>query len=427
MSLFLISLLFLILSLSKPEYFLAILLIIPIIVKRDILFALRVPIYGIPLNLIEFLIPFLIISLYLRLITSHIKLRSQPFILPISLLFLSSLLATFIGFLNSYPLYKFFQETRVPIFFILGYLYTSIFIKEKSQIIFLLRIFILGATIASIEQLFVFLSTHGGRDVGIVSTYFFIAISLLVASTFHGKLFSRQQTNLFILINTVGIILALTRADWLGLFVSFLFIYALLNFRYKIQFSAKFISLSIIIFVGLFTFISTFGELYTLDRLYQRLETVSNLGGDESLSGRLAETTGGFDEFASGTLIEKIFGKGFGYPFYRYLPHLGIYKDAYYFHNSYMFYLLKSGIFGFTALLVLISVFINKSIKGYKLTKNMHNKTIFLGLGAGMFGVFISSLLNGKLSDPIPINSMGILFGIVAATLKMTYTGLKKE
>lgn len=384
---------------------------------REFLLEYRLEFFKLPLNYIELLLFAVLITACLKVLLFRRCIYLGKFGLPFLALALVAALGGMMGYLKGYDKYAWTQELRVPLLFVASYFSFLFIIKKVHTVWAVLWAIVLGASWSTSLQIYVFFTT-GSRDIDISSFFGVFALGILLCGILLGwPLFSSKVVYPLILVNVLGVIVSFNRGDWFGMAVVGLFIFIFVSHKRRVR-----ILWTVTVLVALFTFVG-----YSFPRLlpehanfdlilHKRVEGLLNLPADRGYISRLEETKEGWRAYKEGSLW---IGHGFGHRFYHYSVGQEKYVQTYYFHNSFLFYLVGSGLLGLSVILWTLGTMITIGLLYWLRFGARHNESIaLLALAAGTCAISVESVVAGLVSDPLVMPFLGLVAAIESILAK---------
>jgi O-Antigen ligase len=373
---------------------------------------------GIPINYVE-LIFVLLLGLALGHALFHRRtLRWGAFGWPALALAAVSLVGVVVGYLHGYPTYNLLQEMRTLLFFTLSYFAFLIIVPNSSAAFGMIRVGVISSAAPAAYMIGTFLLT-GSRDIGVPIYFCVFSISVLLCVIgFRWPLIPQWLAWSLLLLTIGGILSSLNRGDWLGLCTAAAVVLPYL----MIQVPRR--ALGIGLLVGLATlFVASFGLLYvdrydSLVSFTERVDTLQELPYDLPYQSRLDETTEAWNLYTKGNLLV---GEGLGLRMYRfmYLTWVtGRYVEVYYFHNSYIQYLLKTGLMGLAVIVWLLFRIGTAGLGSWRRRRWNAAEIAALSLSAGCLAWSVESFVGGLVSDPMITPFLGSMAALLSILLQ---------
>lgn len=383
---------------------------------RKFIFKHRISPFGLPINIVEIafsLTFFLTLTLYLL---KPVRIKPAKFLF---FLFSLNTISFVKGVVNHYPRYSLFAEMRVLYLFILGYItfYTIVNWSEKpnwQRIKTTIKVIIVGSLISFIWHMVYMMKGYTTyQAVGLASIFYQISFFfLLSAKTTSVTIFTPFLDTVMLSITAAAIIYKLERAIWLTSLLGLSFIFLLKPKHSKSAILTTSFTLFFILSMVLFLMPS----MATLNqRVKERFETMSSFQkilGPEGIDKRLIEARVGINEFRNLSYLGKIIGgTGHGKVLREYIPYENILKKIYYFHSSYIFYLVKCGLLTLVVFLFFLLQPLFDLLKVVRRNRNGKASFLALSLVTIMVTRLVSTFSDGTLSDPYLI----LFFGFITA------------
>lgn len=336
------------------------------------------------------------------------------------LLFLTlNIIAVLIGLIKGNSIYDLIRDIRFPVYFIIMFYLISTVILKTEQIKAFLVMVVASSVLGIYPMVDDFLN---GLQVGasiLMLFSFAVTLAILLASRLTIKYHILLMLSL-----TVFFVPLFISGKRGATFCMFLCLFILLYLhRSKIS---KIFSLLIVMGSLVFTI------FYTYDYIPPQIQNMISAATDRRILQTVDETTNrmaydpqryyewqiAFDEAAKC----PFFGNGLGYTHYFYVRGEAIYDKYSWYHNSYLFYLVKTGYIGLSILIFLILSLSYYSYKCYKSAANGFIKGVSSSLFAFSIFVLIGPLLGSGLAFGLENSGaiLGILFGLVSVLIRLT-------
>jgi len=211
----------------------------------------------------------------------------------------------------------------------------------------------------------------------------------------------------------VLLILALTlkRTYWISFAMSLMILFGLLGFREKMKVMKNLfwggiaISLILILYLGLFSNLSQTLSFY-LDTISGRVESIND-PQDDSVENRIKEYMGVIKAISVNPL-----GYGLGSKIKAFSANERKVVYKHYVHNSYLFYSVQVGIFGFSIYLFTLLIYFKEAFKLHKLLEDRFFKGMIMGCIAACIGEGINNLTTLSLNTIYISIALGLIFVI---------------
>jgi O-antigen ligase len=412
---------------ALPFYYLLILkdrvyLFLPIILACSIFDGrYKIPIGDWPVMLIDYAI-FVLVILSTLFYFSKFKIKvsfNNNFDRSILLFLTLNIIAVIIGLIKGNSTYDLIRDIRFPVYFIIMFYLISIVISNTSQ----LKVFLAMIIIPSVLSIYPIIDDFlNGLEVG-ASILMFLSFAIILAVLFAANLTIKSRILLMcaLAVLVVPVFISGKRGTtFCILLCSFTLFFLYRNKMSKI--------LSILTLMGGLTFavfsiydympsqIQNAMSNATDRRIYQTIDEATNRM--EYDPQRYYEWQIAFDEAAK----SPFFGNGLGYTHYFYVRGEAIYDKYSWYHNSYLFYLVKTGYIGLSILIFFILSLSYYSYKCYKSAADGFIKGALSGLFAFSIFVLIGPLFGSGLAFGLESSGvfLGILFGLVSVLDRLT-------
>ena len=266
------------------------------------------------------------------------------------------------------------------------------------------------------------LSTEGVRTLAFTHGYYLCmaTIAALVYVAYQSNRFSK----LLIVIApfwAIGIIGSMMRHLWIGMFLSAIFLIAMLakNERKHLREHAKrytvtIATMLIVVLYGatLFPHSSMYKTLSgSLGIISERVTSITNATGDQSIAWRTAVWQESFDSY----LGNPIFGIGFGKKVSVETDDFRGYVEVRNTHNSFLVILVQMGIVGFGLIFSLIAIL------GWKVFRNKSEDEFWQMSSYITLGILIFHLTSFLFQPYLEANLLGIFFWINLGVIRRIY------
>lgn len=410
------ALLIVIISFSYQKIWIA-LLIIVCTITTGLFVDFPFPLYK-HIKLMDFL---LVVCLTMALLRRRFLFRFSVSALPylVLIFFLAGLVSACIGFIKSFDSFHIMNNFRTPLYSLFFFAFWGQFknfndIKRIWQILFY-------SVIGIIPLLFISLSGYkgfgpSGRFIGgsyaLFFLFGFIFIISMILHENHRKYLLLKFSVGFIFF--IGIAFSFARYAWLTLIVTIVFWLYLSKARIRRVGYLLFILIGSFIFLFLFSSIFHIEDILglggnTINQFIVRANSIVNYRQSETSMWRLAAWDESIERFKQNPIL----GEGFGRRFHFYFP---LYKTDFDYsdpHSSYLWLLMKMGLFGF---IPFISMNLNAFYKGiqiYKLSKNLELKSLV----ATVLGCQLSLVVAATFGPVLVTSYLSIFFWLIFATI----------
>jgi len=404
-------------------------LFLPIILACSILDGrYKIPIGGWPIMLIDYAILILVIfsTLFYSSIFKHKASFNNNFNRFILLFLTLNIIAVLIGLIKGNSIYDLIRDIRFPVYFIIMFNLISTVILKTEQIKAFLIIVIASSVLGIYPMVDDFLN---GLQVGasiLMLFSFAVTLAILLASRLMIKYRILLMLSLTVLV--VPLVISGKRATTFCMFLSsFILLYL---YRSKMS---KIFSLLIVMGSLVFTI------FYTYDYIPPQIQNMISGAANRRIQQTVNEATNravydplryyewqiAFDEAAK----SPYFGNGLGYTHYFYIRGGFIFDKYSWYHNSYLFYLVKTGYIGLSILIFLILSLSYYSYKCYKSAADGFIKGVSSGLFAFSIFVLIGPLFGSGLAFGLENSGaiLGILFGLVSVLDRLSPEKVKRK
>jgi hypothetical protein len=253
------------------------------------------------------------------------------------------------------------------------------------------------------------------RDISIHIAYSHFAVPILIGSILYARpLFPRLLSAALITINVLGVVISLTRTEWVGLAVAVLVMGAIFSagsMRRLAKVTTYVViaaSVAVLLMASFFTLEES--QLDLLALLRERTVIGTSFSDIPSIRGRLAEAKGTITSMQG---IEFVVGKGLGWRLDWFNPTKHEYDESYYMHNAYIFYFSKGGALLLLAVALLLAKYMREGIRMSRPGADPHLTAAALGLTSGLAALIVGSLAGGYLSRPDYAPFWGVSMGLL--------------
>lgn len=391
----------------------------------------RVNIAGLPIGLIDFGFALVAMSLLLVLLRSQLQPNKALLSLPWAVWFLLGItvVSTLWGGSNGNPAYEIIRHLRPILSFVLVYLASINILHRFSQIGILFDTFIVGTSLAAIQQIYRFAESTPAylssgslsylRQAAFQAPFYSVAFLMLLGSLIHRIPRSSRRKGYRVLasigaiLNLGALLVTMNRGPWICAVLTLLVFYIVVMRADHRGALLKWIGAIVLGTVGALLVVdlllpSSF-DLFGL--LFSRAQS---LLGDPTVEGEAFYTrlTGWLLDLRVWRNSNLLLGKGLGFRDYE--PYLDGYSEAVGVgHNSYLFYLVRTGPLGLLALVWVLISFFKRSWNLYTRTDA---KVVQLASWNSMAAIVYLSM-NAMSSAPfhnervMPV--LGLFFGII--------------
>jgi len=335
--------------------------------------------------------------------------------IPIILLFLFSVLAALIGFLNNNQLYYIFYEFNNLFYFCLAipiiYLIKDPEYHKKIGIIILIV-----SLIVAFQYIFVNLTTKWRF------TSFHAGIFPIVGGTlFSFLLFYKNNikalffSGIGLLIVLIGTYLTLTRSLWISVLASLFFV-LLVN---KVISRIKTLVIIIIVTLTLFFLSDSFSGSTNngnTSEAQKRVQTVVTPETDISFLMRLELGYYAFQKFLENPIWGTGLADNLSYVLFSEL-------QVYYLDNSWLYFLWKGGLIGFLIFFILFYRLFREAFYIFKNADNPSTAIYSLGIMSGLIGLFIFSFFSANL---IKYSKTNLIYALIFAYVDVEANRIRK-
>ncbi|MFB0534678.1 MAG: hypothetical protein ACETWR_06830 [Anaerolineae bacterium] len=435
-------------------YPLVVLFFVPTFLYGGIWLKYRLWIGGIPVNIIDVLVVLTGMSACLSLIGDRDQElpRRKASLAGLMLAFLGvNLIAGLQGLLCNYPLYYVIQHTSSPIYLAIIYFSTLALIHDDGQIELLVKVLLIGALIASIEQVLYFLFPSLGyspilnragffralpsqldqdnlsrlpassaiqlyRNALIPSGHVLRAAILLVSGMLVGSnLLSRTRSYLLLFLYILAIVLTFSRGLWATTVVSLLALFIIAGDQggRRTRVVGKILVILVVCLLAFWAldallprsvnFVQAAFE--RLDQLTQVPDALSSPAVSEEVGakGRLSMARMSLKTVLEGDLFTLFLGRGHGFQ--------GGGNKA---HGSFAFYLSQAGVIGLGILLLMMLLGAKRGLEIQRRASSTLHKMTAMGLviAVVVYGG-VSGLGSGPFSSVANMPFWGVSFALL--------------
>lgn len=358
-----------------------------------------------------FLLIALAISEFIRK-EARARIRLSDLNIPLVLFFLYFLFSAVMGLLRGFPPVRVADE-----FYHLSYYVASIFIlyllkdRRDYKLLFGFVIFIVIGV--SAVYLYLFFWRAVPQIVTFQADLFPLAMAMLYAYVLTAKKWNVSRLTAIVLLFFIAaaLVASLTRALWVSALLS---IGVVTFFHFKKNHTLSYRKILLILVVAIPLLFLRVGKpsreaAYVPRGVENRAQSITNPGSDISFLMRVEIGYYALQKFMESPIV----GKGLGdHVNFRIL--LSSRSEIYYPDNSWIFFLWKGGILGFSLVIWLFSRLLKQTHFLYTKLESMKVQALTLGLLGGM----IAFLFNGLFSGTLMKYKYGIVFAIIFAYIE---------
>lgn len=424
-------------AVARPEIgILAIVILIASIVFEDSL--PLVPIGIGSLHISDVLMSFLFLTMFYRMATDgDFRIVKSPLNVPLALYVLFAVFSAFVSVkLYGVDFNEVFRILRSVSYYLIYFLVANL-IREKKQVLFLVKGMFAVATVVAVVML---VQAKVGDAVKLIPgrversgtfdqeyaalrllppgqtlLYVFLIVAICVYSmNLHGKLLKSGYLYLIAILGA-GVILTYNRTYWVAILLSICILFFLMNNESRKRLLAL---AGIIVFVA-----CTFRVIYIDNsQLQESIDAVtmrftSLLTGDElhessSVKARYVENGYALEQIA----VHPVIGIGLGN---EYRPKVFLPEDdfTFYVHNGFIWILLNTGIIGFSLFFWFYLGFIVRSFRKYKFIKDDYMRHVVVGFMLSGIGIIPMTLYNPIFMQWFSIVVIAIIVGLTESAI----------
>jgi len=349
------------------------------------------------------------------------------------------------GLARNYSLYYIVQHLSFPVYLVIVYFSTLVLIRDEPQIEVIIKLLLIGALLASLQQIFFFISQSMGyssifyRDYmeGLPQTSILFyrnawipygsilpAMSILLSSmVVNPDFLGKRKSYLILLVYISALILTFTRGSWVAAIVYLLAFLAIARrpksrrVSFLVGAICALVLLSILLLIVLDRLlpapidlteeaVKRFSDLAALITIPRSLAQV-DVGEPSPLGGRLPLARWSLKAFLEGNLL---LGRGHGFLIVEYS---GLALASMRAHNTFLFYLTRTGLIGLGTLLLILFVSIKRGLELGRNASSVLYRMTAMGLATAFLGLFVTGLGSGALSDIMGVSFYGVSFALI--------------
>lgn len=389
----------------------------------------RIEAFGPYLNLDDFIIAILLLSL-IRF--SHLKKIITPApVIWLAICFVSSILIISLNYAFTYEVQR---EHKAAIYFILAFFLSYNFLKKEKELEYFVKILFIGSIVASLQYIFitqekiqlwgVLNNQESFRSVGFIGLIpIFIIISFFLKikwlDSFKVRIIYFAGLSLMI----INLILSQTRSFYISIVLTLFIIFLL---RKEIKFKSSFLLVVFLPFLVYIVFDQYLGLLNINDLIFGRIQLLSdNPSTDVTTVGRMAALQYEFAAFLSSNII---FGNGLGFTYF--MPEASN-PFISWGHIGHIAYLARLGLIGFVVYSIYIPFTSLKYLIGIKTyyLKFSYTKIFLVFSTALILNDWIQFWMSASylnLTAFLPGSVIGIIWALKDKRIMLTRISTKK-